>query len=112
MSQIVPNRSDKVGVLHGHVEALLNERVVVVDVGSWSDDSLRSVRVIDARSGLWSEALLCSIEHYTVLEVLAAWLVHRLGPLCIALSILVKTRPRHFQLQALSIEDLSVVESG
>ena len=76
-------------MFHGHVEALLDERIVVVDVGSWTDDGLRSVRVIDARRGLWSEALLCRVEYNTVLQMLAACLIHRLGPLCVTLSILV-----------------------
>jgi len=40
--------SDEVRVFHGHVEALLDHRVLVVDVGAGADDRLGASCLVDA----------------------------------------------------------------
>ena len=69
-------RSHEVGVLHGHVVALLDEAIVVVDVATRTDDSLRASRVINASSCFGSEASFARVEHNGILKLLASWLIH------------------------------------
>ena len=106
-------RSHEVGVLHGHVVALLDEAIVVVDVATGTDDGLRASRVIDASSCLGSEASLARVKDDGVLKLLASRLVHRARSLLFVdiPAFLVKAWAGYFKLQTLSIEDLVVIEA-
>ena len=106
--------SDEVRVLHRHVEALLDHRVVRVDVGAGPNNRLRSLLVVNTRVTLRSESLLARVEdHAGVLKLLLGpWLAHRLWPLRILRSrVLIQARPWHLQLETLPVEDLVVVEA-
>ena len=68
--------------------------------------------MVDACCGLRSETFLRCVEHYTVLKCLIPRLVHRLGALSLThLGVFVETWSWHFELQALSIEDLTMMET-
>ena len=106
--------SDKVRVLHRHVVALLYHWIVSIDIGSWTNDWLGSCLVVNAGISLASEAFLARIEHNTCsLHLLWTRLTtHRFWASAVLRSwISVQAWSWHFQLQALSVEDLVVVES-
>ena len=103
--------SDEVGVLHGHVEAFLNEGVVRVDVGTRPDHRLSALGLVNACGALGAEPSLARVEHNGVLKVLAPSLVHRSGALCNAWLVLVKSGAWNLQFQALSVENLVVIEA-
>ena len=71
-------RSDEVGVLHRHVEAFLDERVLIVDVGARSDDGLRPRAMVDALRSLGFKSPLTRVEDDSVFDILVAWLVESL----------------------------------
>ena len=99
-------------MLHRHVIALFDEAVVCVDIASWSDNRLCSCRMINTCCTLWSETFLASVKHYGVLEMLVPRLIHSLrSALFSCLCVLVKARAWYFELEALSIENLVIVEA-
>ena len=106
--------SDKIWVLHRHVVALLYHWIISVDIGSWTNNWLSACLVIDAGICLASEAFLARVEHDSCpLHLLWTGLTtHRFRASAILRSrISVQAWSWHFQLQALTIEDLVIVES-
>ena len=108
--------SDEVGMLHWHVEAFFNHWIVRVDIRSWSNDRLSAHLMIDTCAGLRAESLLASIEdNSSRLERLDSTSRHSHGLGASAVlwtRVPVQTRPWHLKFQALSIEDLVVIEAG
>ena len=99
-------------MLHRHVIALLDEAVVCVDVASWSDNRLRSSRPINTRICFRSETFLASVEHHCILQMLVPGLIHSLrSALLCSLSVLVEAKAWDFELEALTIENLVIVEA-
>ena len=99
-------------MLHGHIEALFEHWVVVIDVGPRSDyfgsSCLWSVTIV----AFILEALLTGIEHHSIFEMLITRLAISFGS-CFAsccLSFRILTRARYFELKALPIEYLVIVE--
>jgi len=93
-------------VLHRHVEALLQHRVLCVDVCP-RPHVPRSAHATPESA--WLESLLTRVEHHRVLEVLVARLVESLRPLLPAPSVL--PRARHVELETLPEKGLVVVEA-
>ena len=98
-------------MLHGHVEAFLNEGVVRVDVGTWPNYRLSALWLVNAGSALGAEPSFARVEDDCVFKVLAPGLVHRSGAPCNAWLILVEAGAWNLQFQALSVEDLVVIEA-
>ena len=103
--------SDKVRVLHWHVETLLDERVLVVDIRARADILLCSRSMVNTLHALRLESLLWRVEHNCILDVLVSWLVEGLWSIWYISLILVETWSRHFKFKTSAIEYLVVVES-
>jgi hypothetical protein len=99
-------------VLHSHVETLLNHTVLHVHVAAWANHSLGAASMVETSLALLFETFLARIEHNRVLQVLAARLVKRLGPVFKSPRILlVLTWSRNLKLKTLAVEYLVELES-
>lgn len=103
--------SNEVGVLHGHIEALLKEGVLVVDVRSWANVGLCSRAMVYALHSLGLESLLCRVEYDRSSQALSPRLIECFWSIRHISLVLVEARSRHLKLETLSIEDLIVIES-
>ena len=99
-------------MLHGHVERLLDHRIVKVHVTTRADDRLRAATMVEAVLALLLEATFTGVENHSVLQVLVAWLVEGTGTRTDRLAFLILTGARDVELQGLSKEHLVEVESG
>ena len=57
-------------MLHGHVEALFEQRILVLHISTWSHYSCGSSLVLIAVVALIFEPLLASVEYHSILKVL------------------------------------------
>ncbi len=96
-------------MLHRHVEALLEHRVVIADVGAWAN-VVSCACIFDVVVLSVLKPLFACIEHDSVLQMLVPRLVGGGGCARSPLS-LVLPGPGDLELETLAIEDLIVVEA-
>ena len=98
-------------MFHRHVEALLDHRVLVVDVRSRSHNWMRACSLVNSLSHCFGlEAFLTCVENYCILQVLISRLIESLRSLW-HLLVLIKARAWHLKFQRLTIEDLIIIEA-
>jgi len=104
--------SNKVAVLHWHVEALLDERVSHINVGARAEHWCRAPCVVEALHTFLLESLFCTVKNYChllvpSLLVKSPW---SCGKTCAVGSCVVLAWSWNFELQTLPEEDLVEVE--
>lgn len=102
--------SKEVRMLHWHIETLFNHRVFIRNIRPRADSVICfTCPQITLRTFIFKSLLAC-IKYYLILQVLASWLAKSLRSYSLGDVLWVLPGPRNFELQALPIKCLIIVE--